>query len=112
MADAYSTKIYGALIGNGAVKNVQHLSASASATSAVAFVGPVAVRIFGDFGGGTAVVQALTSGSVYNDVADTTATAAIGKLIDFPAGSRNTLQVVLTGGAAASCDIILQGNSG
>lgn len=112
MADAYSTKIYNTGMGKGPLKNVQHLSASASATSAVAFVGPVAVRVLGDLGGGTVVVQALTSGSTYGDVADTTATAAYGKLIDFPPGSRNTLQVLLTGGAAASCDVILQGYQG
>jgi len=109
--DVYSTKIYNSLIGKGAAKNVQHLSASASATSAVGFVGPVAFRVSGDFGGGTAVVQALTSGSTYTDVIGTSATAASDFLIDFPAGARNTLLTTLLGGAAASCDIVLQGFS-
>lgn len=109
MADAYTTKIYKTLMGDGAGKVVQHLSASASAASAVQMVGPVAFRAFGDFGGGTAYVQALVSGANYSPVVGTSATAADDILIDFPPGAVNTLQVVLSGGAAASADFVLQG---
>ena len=112
MADAYSTKIYNELMGNGAQRTVQHLSASASAASATAFVGPVWFHVSGDLGGGTAVLYVLTSGATYVPVAGTSATAATDVKVDFPAGSRNTLQAVLLSGAAASADIILQGYGG
>jgi hypothetical protein len=110
MADAYSTKIYQQLVGGVATKNYQHLSASASATSAVTFYGPVWFGVSGDFGGGTAQVQhALSASAQFVDIAGTSATAAADKRIDFPPGSRNYLKVTLTGGAAASADIVLQG---
>ena len=112
MADAYSTKIYNQMVGNGSLKLVEHLSASASAGTPTDFVGPVTFRVAGDLGGGTAAVQALVSGSVYRVVQGTSATAAADTRIDFPTGSRNTLQTILTGGAAASCDMVLQGFGG
>ena len=112
MADAYSTKIHNQLIGQGALKNVQHLSASASAASAVAFVGPVWFHVSGDLGGGTAVLHVLTSGSTYVPIAGTSSTSVQDTKVDFPSGARNTLKTVLSGGAASSCDVILQGFSG
>ena len=112
MADAYSTKIYNELIGNGASRNVVNLSGATSAGTATDFVGPVWFHVSGDLGGGTASVQVLSSGSTYLGIAGTSATAAQDIKIDFPSGSRNTLQVVLTGGSAASADVILQGYGG
>ena len=110
--DVYSTKIHGQLIGNGATTDRQHLSASASATTAVSLVGPVRYSISGDLGGGTASIQFAISGSTeFVPVAGTSTTAAVDKLLNFPAGSRNTLKVLLLGGAAASCDVFLQANS-
>lgn len=110
--DVYSTKIYGATFGNGPISNLQNLSASASATSAVGFVGPVRYRVSGDFGGGTAVLQtAVSAAATFVPVAGTTATAAVDKISDFPPGALNTCKVALTGGAAASCDVLLQGSS-
>ena len=110
MADAYSTKIYNGLVGGTPTKNYQQLAASASATSAVTFIGPVWFSVSGDLGGGTASLQhALSASAQFVGIAGTSATGAADVRVDFPAGARNHLQVVLTGGAAASADIVLQG---
>ena len=112
MADAYSTKIYNEMIGDGAQRTVQHLAGAASAASAVSVVGPVWFHVSGDLGGGTAALNVLTSGSTYVPIAGTSATGAQDIRVDFPPGSRNTLQAALTGGTAASCDVIIQGYGG
>lgn len=112
MADAYSTKIYQQLVGGVATKNYQHLSASASATSADTYYGPVWFGVAGDLGGGTASLQhALSASAQWTGIAGTSTTAAADVRVDFPAGARNHLRVALTGGAAASADIFLQGFS-
>lgn len=109
--DVYSTKIYRTMMGNGPNKSVDHLSASASAGTTASFIGPVAFRVGGTLGGGTAYVQALVSGTRYTPVVGTSATEAADYLIDFPQGSLNTLVPILSGGANASCDIVLQAYS-
>lgn len=112
MAEVYGAKIYGTTFGNGPTNNYQHLSASASATSAVNFVGPVAYSVSGDLGGGTVSIRQTISGSTqFVPIAGTSTTVAVSKTLDFPPGVRNTLKTVLLGGAAASCDIFLQGAS-
>lgn len=110
MADAYSTKLYQQLVGGVATKNYQNLSGSTSASSADTYYGPVWFGVSGDLGGGTASLQhALSASAQWTGVAGTSTTAAADVRVDFPPGSRNHLRVALTGGAAASADIVLQG---
>ena len=71
-------------------------------------VGPVRLSLTGDFGGGTATLQAETPAGAYVAVAGGAFTAATDTIFDFPENSRNKLRIVLSGSTTPSLVVWIQ----
>ena len=76
----------------------------------VEVVGPVAVCITGDFGGGTATIKREDSGGTYRDLANGALTVAADKRIEFPKGAFNKIKVTLAGATSPNLVISIQGS--
>lgn len=94
-----------------AVSDFQTLSADGN-TTWVEVVGPCRISISNDFGSGTATIQARTPENAALAVAEGTATAAVDKVVDFPAGSRNAVRVNLASSSSPDLDVWVQGQDG
>ena len=89
------------------VSNSQTLTANGN-TTAVAAVGPVVLVLTGDFGSGTAQLQARPPGGSYIDLPDGSFTAAAAKVFNFPAATKNDYRISLSGATSPDLDVLIQ----
>jgi hypothetical protein len=111
MSDIYTTKIYNYMEGASNLNykvTLSTASASAAATSAVNAIGPVRMSLTGDFGGGTATLQAQDPDSSWTNVIGSGFSSAADALIDFPGWVSNTVRVNLTSTSAPNLVVWLQ----
>lgn len=80
-------------------------------TQEVPMVGPVHVHISGTWDGGLAVVQMKDANGTFHDIAETSYTTNVDKLIQFPSNVHNILRISLSGAGSPSLKTILQGSS-
>ena len=73
------------------------------------FKGPVRLSLTGDFGTGTAKLQANDPGGNVVDIAGGSFTAATDTLYDFPEGAKTELRVNLASSSAPDLLVWLQG---
>ena len=74
--------------------------------------GPVRLSLTGDFGTGTAKLQAMTPTGNWVDVANGSFTAATDTLFDFPQQANNNLRVDLASSSSPTLVVWLQADSG
>ena len=116
-ATNYVTKIYNLTRGGESQDYTEEVTSQTS-TSAVLFIGPVWYSVNGTLGGATVKVQSrqivtATASATYVDIANTTATEAVDKLIDFPANVPNTLKAIIANGSTTTDLFVrLQAGSG
>jgi len=81
-------------------------------TTAQNIGGPVRLSLTGDFGTGTAKLQAQTPTGNWVDVANGSFTAATDKLFDFPVQANNKLRVDISSSSSPALVVWLQADSG
>ena len=112
-ATNYVTKIYNVTRGGESqdyTESVQSASAQTS-TSAIAVIGPVWYSVYGTIGGATIKVQSLDPNSTWNDIANTTASEAVDKRIDFPPNAPNTIKCIIAY-ASSNTDLYVRFQAG
>ncbi len=80
-------------------------------TKVVTVMGPARVSLTGDFGTGTAQVQAITPEGAEIDLTLGSFTAATDTLFDFPERSETDLRVKLSGSTNPALLVWIQGNA-
>lgn len=90
--------------------NRQTLAADGQ-TDAQQFVGPVRVSYTGDFGSGTAKIQAEDPSEAFIDIAGSAKAAAADFVIDFPPHAVNLLQTDLAGSSSPAFVVWIQSSS-
>lgn len=80
-------------------------------TKVVTVMGPARVSLTGDFGGGTAQVQALLPDGNEVDLALGSFTAVTDTIFDFPERSETDLRVDLSGSTNPALLVWIQGNA-
>ena len=117
-ATNYVTKIYNITRGGESQDYAEGvISASAqTSTSAIAVIGPVWYSVNGTIGGATIKVQARqivtsTASASYIDIANTTATEAVDKRIDFPPNTPNTIKCIIAS-ASSNTNLVVRFQAG